>query len=213
VRGAFLTLFGFLLLSSTTQTQVRAATLAPCPANYEFGEAMDYLDPKFQDHIRGIERNHLNSDVENLIKGQSTAHPGGDLRFIVNNVPNHHRALALLMSLAIRDATETPAESGPYTVRCWMHRATVFSPQDGSSFLLYGVYLARNGLRREAIAELEQALKLLPDSSEVNYNLGLVYFDLKDYKTSQMYAQRAYALGFPLPGLRRKLETAGFPLD
>ena len=213
MRGAIVTFFGLLLLSSTGHAQSKAAGLAPCPGSYEFGDVMDYLDPRFQERIRGIERNHLNSDVENLVKGQSTAHPGGDLRFILNYIPNHHRSLSALMRLAIRDGTETPAESGPYTVRCWMHRATVFSPQDGTSFLIYGVYLARNGLRREALAELEKAVKLLPDNSEVNYNLGLVYFDLKDYETSQMYAQRAYALGFPLPGLRRKLAAAGFPLD
>ena len=213
MRGAILTLHGLLLLSSTTNAQVNAAELAACPQDYEFGDVMDYLDPRYQERIRGIERNHLNSDVENLIRGQSTAHPGGDLRFILNYIPNHHRSLAALMRLAIRERTETPAESGPYTVRCWMHRATVFSPQDGTSFLMYGVYLARNGLRREAVTKLEQADKLLPENSEVNYNLGLVHLDLKDYKTSQMYAQRAYALGFPLPGLRRKLQAAGFPLD
>jgi tetratricopeptide (TPR) repeat protein len=213
MRGASITLFGLLLLSGTTHAQVKAATLAPCPQKYEFGDVMDYLDPKFQERIRGIEHNHLNSDVENLVRGQSGSNAGGDLRFIVNSIPNHHRSLAALMRLAIRDGSDSPAGTEPYTVRCWMHRATVFSPQDGTVFLMYGVYLARNGLRREAIAELEQAAKLQPDNSEVNYNLGLIHFDLKNYQTSQMYAQRAYSSGFPLPGLRRKLQAAGFPLN
>ena len=69
------------------------------------------------------------------------------------------------------------------------------------------------GLQSEAMRELEQAAKLLPDNAEVNYNLGLIYFDRKDYQTSQSYAKRAYAGGFPLPGLRRKLAAAGYPLD
>jgi tetratricopeptide (TPR) repeat protein len=202
-----------LLLAGTANGQVRPGTLEPCPPKYAFGDVLDYLDPAAQPRIRGIESNHLNSDVESLIKGQSTAHPGGDLRFILGIIPNHHRALAALMRLALQERTELPAESGPLTTRCWLHRATVFSPTDGMVFLMHGVYLARNGLQSEAMRELEQAAKLLPDNAEVNYNLGLIYFDRKDYQTSQSYAKRAYAGGFPLPGLRRKLAAAGYPLD
>jgi len=174
---------------------------------------MDYLDPKFQENIRGIEHNHLNSDVENLVKGQTTARPGGDLRFILNLIPNDPRALAAMMRLESVEHTQTPAETEPFTVHCWLHRATVFNPRDGTPFLLYGVYLARNGLHQEAAKQLEQASKLLPDNAEVEYNLGLVYLDLKDFKASQAHAQRAYDLGFPLPGLRRKLAAAGYALN
>jgi len=187
--------------------------LAACPDHYEFPGAMDYLDSKYQERIQGIEHNHLNSDVENLVKGQSTARPGGDIRFILNDIPNDHRALAAMLRLGLLERTEMPAETEPYTVRCWLHRATLFNPRDGTPFLLYGVYLARNGLNKEAASQLEQAGKLLPDNPEVEYNLGLVYLDLKDYKTAQAHGKRAYELGFPLPGLRRKLAAAGYPLN
>jgi hypothetical protein len=213
VPRSILTFLALLSLASAASAQVKGSGLEPCPNRYEFGDVMDYLEPQYQERIQGIERNHLNADVANLVKGQSTAHAGGDLRFIVTQIPNHHPALALLMRLAQQEQTEMPAESGPYTVRCWMHRATVFSPMDGTSFLMYGVYLARNGARDDAVHQLETAAKLLPNSAEVNYNLGLVHFDLKDYKTSQMYGKRAYELGFPLPGLKRKLATAGFPIN
>jgi hypothetical protein len=36
-----------------------------------------------------------------------------------------------------------------------------------------------------------------------------VYFDLKDYDKSLEHAQIAYAQGFPLPGLKHKLQKAG----
>ena len=202
-----------ILLSSAVSAQQKATSLKPCEGGYDFSGAMDYSDAQYQEHIRGMERNHLNPDVENLVKGQTTAAPGGDLRFLIATVPNHHRALAALMRLALRDHTEMPAESGPYTVRCWLQRATVFSPKDGTPFLLSGVYLASNGLQREALEQLQRAVRLLPDSAEVEYNLGLVYFNLQDYQTSRVHAQRAYELGFPLPGLRRKLATVGFQLN
>jgi tetratricopeptide (TPR) repeat protein len=211
---SILTSLALLSLSGIVNSQTPPGP-ETCPATYEFGDVVDYLDPQYAERVRGIEHNHLNADVENLIKGQTTSRPGGDLRFILGYVPNHHRALALLMRLAALEGTEMPAESGPYTVRCWMHRATVFSPRDGTSFLLYGVYLARKDLYQEALIQLEQAGRLLPDNSkvEVDYNLGLVYFELKNYEASRAHAERAYEAGFPLPGLRRKLAAAGFPLD
>jgi tetratricopeptide (TPR) repeat protein len=51
------------------------------------------------------------------------------------------------------------------------------------------------------------------DSAEINYFLGLVLVDQKDYPTAREYARKAYTLGYPLPGLRDKLARAGYPLD
>jgi tetratricopeptide (TPR) repeat protein len=50
-------------------------------------------------------------------------------------------------------------------------------------------------------------------SAEINYFLGLVLVDLKDYAAAREYARKAYTLGYPLPGLRDKLARAGYPLD
>jgi tetratricopeptide (TPR) repeat protein len=209
-------LFGPLLLCLAANVQAAGAPalrLAPCEEQYEFYDVMDYLDPQFRTRISGIEHNHLNSDVEQLIKGQSTASPGGDLRFILGYIPNHHRALSALMRLSLRDRTEMPAESGPLTVRCWLDRATVFSPQDGTSFMLYGIYLARNRLDAEAAKQLEKAAQLMPDNVDVSYNLGLIYLELKDYDKAVAQAKLAYAAGYPLPGLKQKLAAAGRPLN
>lgn len=205
-----------LLACGPTMTAVAAtakaqATSSSCPPSYDFTTALDYLDPseRVQTRIRGFETNHLNSNVENLIRGQSTAAVAGDLKFILNLVPNHHRALQALMRLSVRDKTDNPPESEPYSSRCWMHRATVFNPKDGRSFLILGIYTARLGEHQEALTWLEQADRLLGDDLNVNYNLGLVYFELGNYALSLERAKRAYAAGFPLPGLRQKLVRAG----
>jgi tetratricopeptide (TPR) repeat protein len=50
-------------------------------------------------------------------------------------------------------------------------------------------------------------------SAEIHYTLGLVLFDMKQYELAAEHARRAYALGYPLPGLRRKLAAAGVAVD
>lgn len=42
-------------------------------------------------------------------------------------------------------------------------------------------------------------------SPEINYNLGLLLVDMKDYDGAVERAKRAYELGYPLPGLKNKL--------
>jgi len=197
------------LAAGATSTSLGAApSLSDCPPTYEFVDTVDYLDPGAQSRIRGIERNHLNSDVESLTRGQSSG-VGGDLRFILNTIPNHHRAMYAMMRLALRDKTDRPAETQPYTVLCWLQRATVYSPEDGQSYLVFGVYLARLGQKQAALEQMLQADKLIPGDANVAYNLGLIYVDLKDYENAREYAKRAYDGGFPLPGLRQKLVQAG----
>lgn len=42
-------------------------------------------------------------------------------------------------------------------------------------------------------------------SPEINYNLGLLLVEMKDYDGAVERAKRAYQLGYPLPGLKNKL--------
>lgn len=47
------------------------------------------------------------------------------------------------------------------------------------------------------------------DSPDVEYFLGHIYFELKRYEKAREHADKAYKLGYPFPGLRRKLERIG----
>ena len=197
---------GFSILS------VGSAAAVECPVSYPFSDDnVDFYDPepRVQARIRGIESNHMNENVRTLKRGQSTANVSGDLRFVIGIIPNHPEALGLMMRLALRNRTDTLPETAPYPVECWLHRATVFRPNDGASLLVYGVYLSRRGKVGEAIAALERADELKPGDANVAYNLGLMYFEKRDYKRSLEYAKRAYGAGFPLPGLKNKLTQAG----
>lgn len=78
------------------------------------------------------------------------------------------------------------------------------------------IYSATAILQRK-LGQLEQSKQTLirgyqatdGASAEINYNLGLVSLELGDMEDAEKYAKLAYKLGYPLPGLRRKLEKAG----
>jgi tetratricopeptide (TPR) repeat protein len=53
------------------------------------------------------------------------------------------------------------------------------------------------------------AAKLGEDTANMHYNIGLAYFELRDYDKALAHAKKAYEQGFTLPGLRDKLTQAG----
>jgi predicted Zn-dependent protease len=151
-----------------------------------------------------VERFHFTESVETLSKGQSSVAIGADIAYTLRVFPNHSRALIAMADLALRQKTDRPHGS-PYTVACWFERAIRFRPDDGKVRLAYGVALLKRGERDPAIRQLLVADRLLPKDANVNYNLGLAYFYGKDYVKARERAKDAYALGFPLPGLRDML--------
>ena len=154
-----------------------------------------------------VEINHFNENVESLIKGQ-TGPIGGDLAYTLRAFPNHPRALMAMARLARKEGNPKPKGSN-YTAECWFERALEFQPEDPDVHLVYGIELLRNGKVDQAIEQLRTAEKSLGNSPNVAYNLGLAYFDSNDFDKALTYAHKAYALGFPLPGLRDKLVRSG----
>src|SRR5262249_19561300 len=47
------------------------------------------------------------------------------------------------------------------------------------------------------------------ESAEIQYNLGLINLELGDVASAVENAQRAYDKGYPLPGLKNKLQKLG----
>lgn len=155
-----------------------------------------------------VEHFHFTEGVETLTAGQSSVGIAADIAYTLRAFPNHPRALLAMAKLAQRQHSERPRGSA-YTVSCWFDRAIRFRPDDGNVRLVFGVALMKGGQIAQAIEQLNMADKLLPRNANVHYNLGLAYFDTKDFDKSLEHAKLAYELGFPLPGLRQKLERAG----
>jgi tetratricopeptide (TPR) repeat protein len=146
--------------------------------------------------------------VESLGRGKTGAFAGGDIDFLVRYSPNHHRGLAALVRLSLRDKTPKPA-GVIIPVECYLLRALEFRPTDAEVHKIYGTYLARLGRDPEAIARFEHAEKLSPDDPVIAYNLGLLLTEKRDFERARMYAEKAYAGGVQLPGLRDKLARQG----
>jgi tetratricopeptide (TPR) repeat protein len=155
-----------------------------------------------------VERVHFTPKVELLRGGENWMNPSQDLGYTLGVFPNHHRALMSLINYAKKTKSEHP-DGMKVSVACRFDRAERFAPNDAMVKSLYGVYLMQKGLNEDARKKLEEALELAGDSANIHYNLGLAYFDLKDYDKSLASAHKAYQLGFQLPGLRNKLEKAG----
>lgn len=196
-----------LLLSLAAINQSILAQEAVCGSLRNHFGPFDYRTARPED-IQNVESNHFTPRVENLIGGNKTVTPGGDMAYTLHVFPNHPRALMSLIKFSERKKSIRLPEM-KYTVPCYFERAERFRPDDAWVKTLHGIYLLRSEKHVAAKEKLEQALALAEDDPNVHYNLGLAYFDLNEYEKALGAAHRAYALGFPLPGLRDMLQRAG----
>ena len=198
---------GIVLL--TTAFIAQAAGI--CPPAIKAGPGhfpLDYNDPENKGRILYlVEMAHFTPQVEQLTRG-STSSVGGDLAYVLNAYPNHPRALNSMTRLAEKEKLPQPPGAA-YSIDCYFERAINFAPSDPIPSLLYGNYLTFNTQYDAALEKYKQAEKIDPQNPNVLYNMGLLYFKMKQYDDSLAYAKKAYAAGFPLPGLRQQLESSG----
>jgi hypothetical protein len=148
---------------------------------------------------------HFPPETERLT--HRNAHLG--LNYTLSAWPNHHRALYSAINYRMkRGQPYYNEEFAP--VECWFQRAINFSPKDGTTHMLYGMYLHKLDFRSEALEEYRIAEKLSPSDLNLKYNLALLLIELEKYAEAKKYAKHLYNEGFPLPGLRNKLVEAGY---
>lgn len=181
----------------------------------------DYNNPKDRgEPLSLVERGHFTPQVENLIGGKTSVSPFGDLDYTLRAFPNHHRALYAFSRYELRELQKNQQKGLPYkppksatgfpaTAECYFDRAIRWRPNDPNVRLVYGIHLHLAGKPNEALKQYQLAEKMQLKSADLNYNMGLLYFDLKQYDLARKYAQKAYQLGYPLPGLRKKLDGVG----
>lgn len=162
-----------------------------------------------------VEGAHFTPDVENLIKGKTSATPEGDLNYTLRAWPNHHRALLSIIKYQLKinsklqlkwdrsvDKLTTPPE-------CYLQRAIHFSPKDAVSYSLYGYYLKKVGHLEDAIKYYEKALEIAPENAKFAYSFSLLLIDLKRYEDAVKYAKIAYHKGKTPDKLKQKLKKLG----
>jgi len=174
----------------------------------------DYTDPSHLVKQPGetiskreiVERVHFTREVENLISGFEVRDPLADLDYTLRAFPNHHRALSSMANYHILKKTQ---KLDGYSIDCWFERAITFRSDDALVRVVYAIYLIKTGKNEKALVQYQDAVKLQPDSADAQYGIGLMYTNMGNYDLAFEHADRAYELGYPLPGLRNRLIKAG----
>jgi tetratricopeptide (TPR) repeat protein len=161
--------------------------------------------PQMQWSVADVKRNHLDAAQQRMNAGEFSERVLADLDFILRHWPNHGPALEAL----IRYDLAGGRPFGYDGTQCYLARAQDFVPDDRNVMLARAYYFFKKGDKRSALAEYQNVLALDPESADAHYNLGLLYFEMSDFEKARAHARAAYAKGYPLPGLRRKLERAG----
>ena len=161
-----------------------------------------------RDKLPVVEGAHFTEPIEALIRGSQSNHPGGDIDYTLRAIPNNHRALIAMVRLGEREKTPKPRNSS-HSIECWFERAILFSPDDGIVRMIYSSYLNSQGRVPDATRQLEIATNYAKDSAFTHYNIGLHYFDMKNYDKALVQAHRAIELGLPQTVLRDKLKSVG----
>jgi len=169
----------------------------------EFGDQSSHAEKRAI-----VEGAHFLRRTELLIGGKHAAGigaAGDDLNYTLHAFPNHHRALMSVMRYWERVKSDKP-DGLKYTVECYFERATRFKPDDAIARMLYATYLTKSNRVPEAVAQLEISTVVAKDNAFTHYNIGLVYFDMKNYGKALAQAHRAQALGFERTELRELLK-------
>lgn len=178
--------------------------------NFVYGQtALGPLDYRTtpQNEIDFVEMRHFPEHVERLVRGEKGT-IAGDIAYTLRVFPNHPRALRSAAELTRRNGGSMPQDMH-YSIACWFDRAIAYRPDDAQVRVVYAFELVRAKKLAEAKPQVEMAEKLAKGNPTVHYNVGLLYFELKDYERSMANAKIAYESGFNLPGLKDKLTKAG----
>lgn len=205
----------FLLLVTNLAHAAQCEDIHP---NYRNGGGrmigpFDYSDPIMQKRQPGtplelVESAHFTEAVRTLKGGNTTQMPGGDLSYTLWAFPNHHPALLTLIAYTVKHQSEQPPQMR-HTAECYFTRAVQWRPKDAKTRLVYGIYQFKRHKITESIEQFLAATNLDPENGNAYYNLGLAYFENKNYEQALRAAHSAYALGFTMDGLKNKLTRAG----
>ena len=163
-------LCGFLMLLASA-----SAVAEDCGDLSNHYGPFDYTRPENKGKLPTVESYHFTREVEALIGGKSSS-LGGDIDYTLGVFPNHHRALSSMSKLYVRNKNRRP-EGATRSMECYFDRAHRMNPKDSVVLLLDGIHNYKLGKIDKALEKTKAAAELSPDSSQVNYNLGLIFLE------------------------------------
>jgi tetratricopeptide (TPR) repeat protein len=96
------------------------------------------------------------------------------------------------------------------TMVYYFERAISHYPHDDVVYMIYGIHNHKINNFDKAKSLYLKTIEINPENIEAHYNLGLLYFELKEYSKARKHAMSAYDKGFPLQGLKNKLKSRGY---
>lgn len=208
--------FGVLLAAARTSWAVQAA--APARAGEDpvicasIGDLVSPNDYRLRDStpqtrwgIQDVTHNHYDPAVQRMSQGEYSRRVMADLDFLLRHWPNDLPGLEALIRYEL--AGGKAYEFAP--AFCYLERARAFAPDDVGVLLHEGYYFWKKKNNDRAIEIFKAALAIDPTSADAHYDLGLIYSDLGEYDQAVAHARVAYDAGYPLPGLKHKLQQTG----
>ena len=178
--------------------------VAPRAVDFRLRDSTPQLRFEYGDNTKY----HYEPAINNMKQGEYSRRVIADLDFLLARWPNHPPALQAMIEYEL-------AGGKPHDFAgalCYLQQARRFSPDDVKIPLLEGFYRWKKSDVLGALAAYEDALAVDPDSVDAHYNLGLLYIEAKQLDKAREHATTAYAAGYPLQGLRKKLAKLGHPL-
>lgn len=193
---------------------------APCQSGagslssgHRYYGPFDYTNANERSKFLVVEEYHFKPEVENLVSGSTGKYQQGDMFYVLNAVPNHHRALLTLIryQLNLNKKLSNKNTNQPLRtpVECVFQRAIHFSPNDAATISLLAYYLKEIGQLEKAADLYEKALILSPDNAKIEYAYSLLLIDQKNYDKAVIHAKKAYKIGQPPQALKLKLQKLG----
>jgi tetratricopeptide (TPR) repeat protein len=173
----------------------------PALAQVSVNARNDYFAAQGTQELKVVEQYHL-GPCERLLRQREFTRSIEECAFILRIFPNHPQALLLTSQACVQSGSP----------RCLLddlfESAIAINPRAAGTFIVQGIYQHRAVQYPKAIQSFTFALKLDPNSMNAHYNLGLTYLETRQFELANAHAQRAYALGASLPGLRDRLRAA-----
>jgi tetratricopeptide (TPR) repeat protein len=154
-----------------------------------------------------VENYHFTPEMEQL-RFRRLQDSMGNVRYTITKFPNHHRALYTAVRFSLMDAETKLKRKHP--AECFLQRAIAFRRNDAVPYQLFGLYLHRLDQTEKAMEYYRKAEELSPQDPMLQYNIALVLLDQNKPEEAAKYAGMAYGAGVTLPGLKKRLQAAGY---
>lgn len=177
-----------------------AAAVGAAPVDIH--RANDYYAALQTSALRNVEQFHM-APCEKRFAELDYIRSFEECDFILRIFPNHPVALDVAARVCERWNSPTCMLDDVF------QRAILINPKVAQTYVVRGIHYYRTHQFAKAIDDFKHALDLDPNSTNAHYDLALSYLETKQFDLANVYAQKAYALGASLPGLRERLIKAG----